>query len=224
MHGNKPQWDLNQISYFFIHENAFENVEKISAILSQLQCVQYNTIANHNTSLSTVRNVNTELFWNETKYTHKQNKANFFPKNCKRTKFQMKFVQLKRNSKINKTKQKLPVFTAWWDDSEGFLEISIALLLEPSTTPHILTIPPSGQHTQLSLPNSNFLNTEAAVKIMESMIPATVKVPPMMAHTWKWMAAYQTLTTILLLGLDLECHFFCLNWYETAPFKSYQKL
>ena len=38
--GNKLQWNLNQNSYNFIHENAFENVvRKLAAILSQPQCV-----------------------------------------------------------------------------------------------------------------------------------------------------------------------------------------
>ena len=40
--GNKLQWNLNQNSYIFIQENAFENVVwKMAAILSRLQCVKH---------------------------------------------------------------------------------------------------------------------------------------------------------------------------------------
>ena len=43
---NKLQWNLNQNSYIFIQENAFENVVwKMSAILSRPQCVD--TYTNH---------------------------------------------------------------------------------------------------------------------------------------------------------------------------------
>ena len=40
-HGNKFQWNLNQNSYIFIQENAFENVVwEMAAILSRPQCVK----------------------------------------------------------------------------------------------------------------------------------------------------------------------------------------
>ena len=35
------------------------------------------------------------------------------------------------------------------------------------------------------MPISNFLNISEAVKMAESMMPATVNVPPTMAHTWR---------------------------------------
>ena len=38
--------------------------------------------------------------------------------------------------------------------------------------------------TQLNFPSSNFLKSSVAVKNMESMMPATVKVPPTIAHTY----------------------------------------